>query len=323
MNTQSEPKPAKIVLRELADKFYQDAWDAKARGEKIGWCSSNFPQEIPSCMGVSVVYPENHAAAVAAKGGGRRMCEEAEADGYSNDICAYARISLSYAKLKECPELNMPQPDFLLCCTNICGQVRKLTDKPVIAAATHVHWDHVGGHRYFPEFCAHEREVGWLTGGFPLTPEQIKAFVVEGCNLPAGFDVSGYKMFQGFPARVLRDGDTIDIGGRVVRVLHTPGHSPGHMCFWEEEKGYLFTGDLAYVGELFAYYPSTDPAAYLKSIERIAALPVKKVLPAHHDLNVPATILTDMQNAFRRLKAEGKLCHGSGKHDYGYFSVWL
>lgn len=120
-----EKKPAKILLRELADKCYSDAWEAKEQGEKVGWAASNFPQEIPASMGLKVVYPENHAAAVAAKGGGERMCDYAEGLGYSNDICAYARINISYAKLKDCPELNMPQPDYLLCATNICNCVLK------------------------------------------------------------------------------------------------------------------------------------------------------------------------------------------------------
>ena len=72
-------------------------------------------------MGLYVVYPENQAAGIAARGGGERMCSEAEGEGYSNDICAYARISLAYAKLKDAPEQNMPQPDFMLCCNNICN----------------------------------------------------------------------------------------------------------------------------------------------------------------------------------------------------------
>ena len=49
------------------------------------------------------------------------MCNVAEADGYSNDICAYARVSLAYAKLKECPEQDVAMPDVLLCCNNICN----------------------------------------------------------------------------------------------------------------------------------------------------------------------------------------------------------
>jgi benzoyl-CoA reductase/2-hydroxyglutaryl-CoA dehydratase subunit BcrC/BadD/HgdB len=117
----SDGKPAKIWLKEIAEKATQDAWDAKNRGEKIGWCASNFPQEIPTTLGIAVVYPENHGAAIGAKGGGQRMCEYSESMGYSSDICSYARINFSYAALKECPELNIPQPDFLLCCNNICN----------------------------------------------------------------------------------------------------------------------------------------------------------------------------------------------------------
>ena len=116
-----ERKPAKILLKEIADKATQDAWDAKNRGEKVGWCASNFPQEIPTTLGVHVVFPENHGAAVSAKGGGQRMCEYAEGMGYSSDLCSYSRINFAYAQLKECPELDIPQPDFLLCCNNICN----------------------------------------------------------------------------------------------------------------------------------------------------------------------------------------------------------
>ena len=115
----------------------------------------------------------------------------------------------------------------------------------------------------------------------------------------------------------------IQLGGRVIRVLHTPGHAPGHMCFWEPERGYLFTGDLVYKDVLFAYYPSTDPEAYLDSLEKVAALPVKRVFPAHHSLEIKPEILGRMRDVFRELKAAGKLRHGSGKFDYGDWGVWL
>lgn len=130
---------------------------------------------------------------------------------------------------------------------NIYNEVIKLTDKPVIAAATHIHWDHIGGHRFFPEFYAHEAELGWLSGEFPLSADTIKEMVVDRCELPKGFDVSNYEMFQGIPSRVLRDGDTIDIGGRIIEVLHTPGHSPGHMCaFGKREQG-IFLQEIWYI----------------------------------------------------------------------------
>lgn len=114
-------KRAKDMLNDIVAEHYKGAWDAKNNGEKVGWCASNFPQEIFETLGVHVVYPENQAAAIAAKGGGERMCSTSENNGYSNDICAYARISLAFADVKDCPEMPMPQPDFVLCCNNICN----------------------------------------------------------------------------------------------------------------------------------------------------------------------------------------------------------
>lgn len=120
-----EKKPAKEVLREIVDRVYQNAWEAKKRGEPVGWSSSKFPAEIAETLGLAVCYPENQAAAIAAKHAGQRMCEISESMGYANDICAYARISLAYAAGAECPEKPMPQPDFLLCCNNICNCMTK------------------------------------------------------------------------------------------------------------------------------------------------------------------------------------------------------
>lgn len=206
---------------------------------------------------------------------------------------------------------------------DISSEVKKLTDKPVTAVATHIHWDHIGGHQYYPDFYAHEAELNWLSGEFPLSIETIRSMVIDRCDLPEGYDVNTYQLFQGTPTRVLHDGDTIDLGGRTVKVLHTPGHSPGHMCFWEAATGYLFTGDLVYKDTLFAYYPSTDPQAYLHSLEKIAVLPVKRVFPAHHTLDIQPEILIRMRDAFRQLDNEGKLHHGSGTFDYGDWAVWL
>jgi glyoxylase-like metal-dependent hydrolase (beta-lactamase superfamily II) len=206
---------------------------------------------------------------------------------------------------------------------NIFHEVKKLTDKPVTAVATHIHWDHIGGHKYFPDFYAHEDELNWLNGEFPLTMEQIKGMVVDRCDPPEGYNVDNYEFFQGTPTRVLKDNDVIDIGGRILQVLHTPGHSPGHMCFYEKERGYLFTGDLVYKDTLFAYYPSTDPEAYLESMVRVAALPVNQVFPAHHSLDIQPEILLRMRDAFRQLKKEGKLHHGSGTFEYKDFAIWL
>jgi glyoxylase-like metal-dependent hydrolase (beta-lactamase superfamily II) len=95
------------------------------------------------------------------------------------------------------------------------------------------------------------------------------------------------------------------------------------MCFWKAERGYLFTGDLVYKDMLFAYYPSIYPQAYLTSREKVASLPMKRVFPAHHTLDIQPEIPLRMRNAFRQLDAEGKFHHGSGIFNYGDWAVWL
>lgn len=246
--------------------------------------------------------------------------EHVDAD--THIISEYRHWEESHAYLLNGTESSLLIDTGLGICS-IYEEVKKWTDKPVAAVATHVHWDHVGGHRYFPQFYAHEAELPWLSGAFPLTLEQIKGFVTERCDLPDDFCIDDYVFFQGTPTRVLRDNDRIDLGGRELQVLHTPGHSPGHMCFWEADRGYLFTGDLVYLGTLLAYYPSTDPKAYLDSMERISALPVKKVLPAHHSLDIQPSIIQEITAAFQDLNAAGKLRHGGGVFSYGDFAIWI
>lgn len=123
--SENEKISAKQKLRAVVDKVYQNAWDAKKRGEPVGWSSSKFPAEIAETLGLAVCYPENQAAAISAKHGGQRMCEHAESMGFDNDICGYARINLAYAAGYEAEEKPMPQPDFVLCCNNICNCMTK------------------------------------------------------------------------------------------------------------------------------------------------------------------------------------------------------
>lgn len=206
---------------------------------------------------------------------------------------------------------------------NIYEEVRKLTDKPIIAIATHIHWDHIGGHKYFPTFYAHKKELDWLTGSFPLTEVAVKNMLSDHCELPLEFNIDEYKIFQGTPTKFIEDNDIIDLGERIVKAIHTPGHSPGHLCFFEEETGYFFSGDLIYKGTLFANYPSTDPQSYLLSLRKIANLPVKHIFPGHHKLDISPEIIREITTEFEKLNDEGKLIHKSGLHNFNDWSVIL
>ena len=206
---------------------------------------------------------------------------------------------------------------------NIYEQVKKLTNKPVTAVATHIHWDHIGGHKFFPTFYAHKNELDWLTDTFPLSEAAVHKMLEERCELPAEFDVNYYKIFQGKPTNLLEDGDIIDLGQRTIRVLHTPGHSPGHLCFFEKETGYFFSGDLIYKGTLFVNYPSTNPQDYLNSLRKLANLPVKYLFPGHHNLDISPNFIKEITAEFEKLNDEGKLVHKSGLHTFKDWAVML
>lgn len=207
---------------------------------------------------------------------------------------------------------------------NIRDEIRKITNNPIVSVATHSHWDHIGGHSLFPEFYVHEAEADWMNGYFPLTLDYIKNLIVEEpCHFPIDFRLDDYKIFQGNPARILKDKDIINFGGRSIEVIHTPGHSPGHMCLYEAARKYLFSGDLVYKGRLTAFFPTTNPIAYKESIDKISFLQTDHLFPAHHTLQISPKIVIDIGKAFKQLETQGKLKHGSGLFTYEDFQIEL
>ena len=92
----------------------------------MAYVTSGAPVEILETMGVLTLYPENYGALCGARRDAVRLCEVAEADGYSQDLCSYARSHIGAVKQPDGAPLNgLPKPDLLLCCNNICGTVLK------------------------------------------------------------------------------------------------------------------------------------------------------------------------------------------------------
>ncbi len=99
------------------------------------------------------------------------MCSESEMEGYSNDICAYARISLAYMKDKEIPEQNMPQPDFVLCCNNICNcmikwyeNIAKELNIPMILIDI----------PFNPDYEVSQEQIDYVSGQFRAAIKQLE-----------------------------------------------------------------------------------------------------------------------------------------------------
>jgi glyoxylase-like metal-dependent hydrolase (beta-lactamase superfamily II) len=147
---------------------------------------------------------------------------------------------------------------------------------------THHHYDHVGSlwelkRRTGAQIIAHHRDADYIDGKRQRrAPRQFSGRVVYGLmNLFGARNVPGIEV-----DRRVGDGDTI--GG--FTVLHTPGHTPGHICLLR--NGYLFSGDLltAKASE-FSETPhvfTADVPTSRESIRRVAQMEFEAILSSHH-----------------------------------------
>jgi glyoxylase-like metal-dependent hydrolase (beta-lactamase superfamily II) len=82
--------------------------------------------------------------------------------------------------------------------------------------------------------------------------------------------------------RILADGDSVDVDGIVIRVLHTPGHASNHVCFLLESTGMLFTGDHIMQGSTVVIWPPDGSMrGYLESLRRLRQVDLRVLAPGH------------------------------------------
>lgn len=209
---------------------------------------------------------------------------------------------------------------------NIKRITDQLTNLPILVITTHVHADHIGSHGEFDTIFVHEVEEDWLINGIKGLPiEQIRKDIRRDITIPTPetFNPDTYKPFQGKPTGVVLDGEVIDLGKRRITIYHTPGHSPGHISIFDNNNGYLFTGDLLYdETPIYAFYPTTNPVDLVNSLEMISEIPnVTKVYGSHNTLGLDPTILHEVKIAVVELREKGLVQHGTGIHRFNGFSL--
>ena len=165
--------------------------------------------------------------------------------------------------------------------------VQSLTSLPMVVLNSHTHNDHVGDNWEFSEIYGMDTDFTRSNAKGSSVDAQAELASGSICGrLPAGFDATSYTTRPFHIDRWIHDGDTVDLGGRVLEVISTPGHTPDEICLLDRKHGLLFTGDDFYAGPIWLYRPETDLDAYVRSVERIAALAphLHLLLPSH---NVP------------------------------------
>jgi glyoxylase-like metal-dependent hydrolase (beta-lactamase superfamily II) len=204
--------------------------------------------------------------------------------------------------------------------SNIQAIVTGLTKNPVSVVNSHTHNDHVGDNWRFSDVYGMDTDFTRANARGSREDAQAELAPGEICGaLPAGFDSKAYSTKPFHITRWLHDGDKIDLGGRTLQVIGTPGHTPDSIALLDEKNGLLFTGDTFYAGPIYLYRPETDLDAYLASVQKLAAMAphLQLLLPSH---NVPVAdpgnlpkVVTAMQRVRR---GEVKPVAKDGKHEY-------
>ena len=166
------------------------------------------------------------------------------------------------------------------------------------ALVTHYHQDHVGGSIFGMEI----EGVGRLLARQPM-PLYVNEHEADGTKQVTGASESDLKRMEG--------GDTVELGGIRVRLLHTPGHTPGSQCFLVEEPGQpgrLVSGDTLFLGSCGRVdLPGSDPEAMYRSLnETLKRLPDDTlVYPGHLYSAEPQGTLGDEKRTNPFLRVAG------------------
>lgn len=134
----------------------------------------------------------------------------------------------------------------------------------------------------------HEHRGGTEQGRSDFERENLTKAGAGAEDMPPEGEQGRHPSAPAIPDRELVDGALADLPGRTLRAVHTPGHSPGHLCLHLEDGDRLFTGDhvlpeiTPHIG-LYPYdQPDVDPLGkYLESLRRIEEIGAAEALPAH------------------------------------------
>jgi len=136
--------------------------------------------------------------------------------------------------------------------------ISPITTLPVTVIPSHLHFDHTNGLKFF-------RSIALID--LPETRGRARSGVVHlGRYQYLGWSPTSFRVTQW-----IEPGQWIDLGGRKVQVLSTPGHTTNSVSIWEPEARRLFTGDLAYPTSLYAFLPDSSLSTYVATLDRLSA----------------------------------------------------
>jgi glyoxylase-like metal-dependent hydrolase (beta-lactamase superfamily II) len=165
-------------------------------------------------------------------------------------------------------------------------QIPLLSGRPVLAVASHTHFDHIGTHHEFAERAVHPDEADILA--HPTRSNTVADKYVQDDSIftqlpPGDWNPHRYDVVPAPATQLLPEGSVVDAGDRSFEVFHLPGHSPGSITLYEKASGILFAGDVVYDGPLAYDEENADEMRqYVASMKRLLELPVRVVHGGHY-----------------------------------------
>jgi glyoxylase-like metal-dependent hydrolase (beta-lactamase superfamily II) len=184
--------------------------------------------------------------------------------------------------------------------------VEELTPLLVDVINSHAHWDHIGANNRFDRIAIHHAEANELPLGYPNERYRAKfdPSLLTG-SLPKGFDLATAAIAPSRADQLLSGGETFDLGGRRLDVIHAPGHSPGGIVLLDAANRLLFSTDVVYAGPLYAYGVDANFDDYRRTLARLASLAgsVDEVFPSHNAARMEPAALIAMRDALESIAA--------------------
>jgi glyoxylase-like metal-dependent hydrolase (beta-lactamase superfamily II) len=189
---------------------------------------------------------------------------------------------------------------------NIRKVVTQLTSRPVVVLNSHTHDDHVGGNWQFQFVFGMDTDFTRANAKGSREDAQAEITLDQLCgDLPKGFNPKTYATKPWKISLAIHDGFKINLGGRKLEVVSTPGHTPDAISLLDRANGLLFTGDTYYPAPIWLFRPETDLDAYVGSVKRLATLApeLKLVLGAHNIPVADPSVLPRLVTAFESVRA--------------------
>jgi glyoxylase-like metal-dependent hydrolase (beta-lactamase superfamily II) len=189
---------------------------------------------------------------------------------------------------------------------DIRAVVRRLTSRPIVVLNSHTHDDHVGGNWQFDFVYGMDTDFTRTNAKGSREDAQAEIAPGEVCgDLPRNFNPKTYATKPWHVSLFVHDGFKINLGGRTLEIIATPGHTPDAICLLDRANGLLFTGDTYYPAPIWLFRPETDLDAYVASVKRIAALApgLKLVLGAHNVPVASPSVLPRLVEAIEAVRA--------------------